>query len=76
MGDPADIFITNASESLNAALKKKVNYKETERLQFNEAVKELILAQRDSDMSFIQLWKIQISYKFFSHSPELDQNDS
>ena len=47
LGDPPDIFTTNASESLNAALKKKVNYKETEWPQFNEAVKELILAQRD-----------------------------
>ena len=47
--NPPDIFTTNASESLNAALKKKVNYKETEWPQFNEAVKELILAQRDSD---------------------------
>lgn len=30
LGDPPDIFTTNASESLNAALKKKVNYKEME----------------------------------------------
>ena len=27
LGYPPDIFTTNASESLNAALKKKVNYK-------------------------------------------------
>ena len=47
LGNPPDIFTTNASESLNAALKKKVNYKETEWPQFNEAVKQLILAQRD-----------------------------
>ena len=47
LGDPPEIFTINASESLNAALKKKVNYKETEWPQFNEAVKELISAQRD-----------------------------
>ena len=47
LGDPPDIFTTNASESLNAALKKKLNYKEMEWPQFNEAVKELISAQRD-----------------------------
>lgn len=47
LGDPPNIFTTNASESLNAALKKKLNYKEMEWPQFNEAVKELISAQRD-----------------------------
>ena len=47
LGDQPDIFTTNASESLNAALKKKVNYKEMEWPQFNEVVKELISAQRD-----------------------------
>ena len=36
LGYPPDIFTTNASESLNAAL-KKVNYKKTEWPEFNIA---------------------------------------
>ena len=42
---PPDIFTTNASESLNAALKKKVNYKETEWPEINQAMKQFVLAQ-------------------------------
>ena len=56
LGDPPEVFMTNASESLNAALKKKVNYKETEWPQFNEAVKELISAQRDEVIRVISIW--------------------
>lgn len=41
LGSPPAIFTTNASESLNAALKKKMNFKETEWPEFNEAMKNL-----------------------------------
>lgn len=47
LGEPPDIFTTNASERLNVALKRRVNYNEMEWPQFNEVVKELISAQRD-----------------------------
>jgi len=46
LGCPPGIFTTNASKSLNAALKRKVNYKETEWPDFNEAMKKLVLVQR------------------------------
>ena len=46
-GFPPSIFTTNASESLNAALKKKMNFKETEWPEFNEAMKKFVMAQRD-----------------------------
>ena len=47
LGYPPDIFTTNASESLNAALKKKVNCKETEWPEFNQPMKQFVLAQRE-----------------------------
>lgn len=47
LGFPPDIFTTNSSESLNAVIKKRLNYKESEWPEFNEAMKQLVLAQRD-----------------------------
>ena len=47
LGFPPDIFTANSSESLNAAIKWRLNYKESERAEFNEAMKQLVLAQRD-----------------------------
>ena len=47
LGFPPDIFTTNSSESLNAAIKRRLNYKESEWPEFNEAMKQLVLAQRD-----------------------------
>ena len=47
LGSPPGIFTTNANESLNAALKKKVNYKETEWPEFNDLIKKFVMAQRD-----------------------------
>ena len=47
LGFPPDIFTTNSSESLNAAIKRRLNYKESEWPEFNEAMKQFVLAQRD-----------------------------
>ena len=47
LGCPPKIFTTNASESINAMMKRKVNYKESEWPQFNEEVKELVKQQRE-----------------------------
>ena len=47
LGSPPTIFTTNSSESLNASLKKKMNFKETEWPEFNEAMKTFVTAQRD-----------------------------
>ena len=47
LGCPPKIFTTNASESINAMMKRKVNYKESEWPQFNEEVKQLVKQQRE-----------------------------
>ena len=45
LGSPPKIFTTNASESINAMMKRKVNYKESEWPQFSEEVKQLVKQQ-------------------------------
>jgi hypothetical protein len=42
LGNPPSIFTTNSSESINAVVKRKVNFKETEWPQFNQELKELV----------------------------------
>lgn len=45
LGSPPAIFTTNASESINSVLKRKVDYKESEWPHFNDQVKELVKQQ-------------------------------
>ena len=45
LGNPPSIFTTNASESINALLKRKLNYKKQELPVFIEKVKELVSEQ-------------------------------
>ena len=40
--DPPSIFTTNSSESINAVVKRKVNFKETEWPQFNQELKQIV----------------------------------
>ena len=47
LGSLPTIFTTNPSESLNAILKKKVDYKQHEWPKFNEHLKQLVEGQRD-----------------------------
>ena len=47
LGYPPEIFTTNSSESLNATIKRKVNYKESEWPEFNEYMRQLVMSQRD-----------------------------
>ena len=42
LGCPPDIFATNASESMNAVLKRKVDYKRNQLLEFVDILKEVI----------------------------------
>ena len=42
MGCPPDIVTTNASESVNAVLKRKVDYKRNELPVFIDKLKELV----------------------------------
>lgn len=47
LGVPPAIYTTNACESLNAVIKRKVNYKESEWPEFNNQMKQLIDRERD-----------------------------
>ena len=46
LGKPPELFTTNASESLNNLLKRKVDFKRSEWPQFNKTLKELSEAQQ------------------------------
>ena len=47
LGLPPSTFTTNASESINAMLKRKVNYKESEWPQFCSEVQQLVKQQQE-----------------------------
>ena len=73
LGLPPTIFTTNSSESLNAALKRKVDHKETEWPQFNDAVKQYISGQRDEVLRAISgrgEYKISQEYDSLLVSPQ------
>lgn len=42
LGNPPEIFTTNPSESINAILKHKIDYKKNKLPEFVEKVKELV----------------------------------
>ena len=46
LGCPPEIFTTNASESVNAILKRKLDYKQSELPEFIDKVKEVITEQQ------------------------------
>ena len=69
LGCPPGVFTKYASESLNAALKRKVNYKETEWLDFNEAMKQLVQAQRDEAVRPLSgHGKFRLDEKYLQHA--------
>ena len=73
LGLPPTIFTTNSSESLNAALKRKVDHKETEWPQFNDTVKQYISGQRDEVLRAISgrgEYKISQEYDSLLVSPQ------
>ena len=47
LGFPPTIFTTNASKSVNAVLKKKVDYKQHQWPKFNDHLKQVVEGQRD-----------------------------
>ena len=47
LGSPPEIFTTNASESVNALMKRTVNYKESEWPAFNQEIMQLAKQQRE-----------------------------
>ena len=47
LGSPPSTFTTNASESINTAIKRKVDYKEPAWPEFNEHMKSFVESQRE-----------------------------
>ena len=47
LGSPPAKFTTNGSESINALVKRKVNFKETEWPEFNSEMKQIVGGQRE-----------------------------
>ena len=65
LGFPPAAFTTNASESLNAMLKHKVDYKKNELPLFIEKVKELVNEQRrEVERAVIGRGKYRISEQY------------
>ena len=65
LGSPPRIFTTNVSESINAVMKHKVNYKESEWPQFNEELKQLVKQQREEIGLFLA--EVSTGYCHNSH---------
>ena len=67
LGVPPSAFTTNASESITAMLKRKVNYKKSELVAFIQHLKELIEEQqRELERAVIRRGKYEFreEYKF------------
>ena len=47
LGSPPSIYTTNVPENINAIIKRKVDYKQSEGPKFNEEMKQLVGQQRD-----------------------------
>ena len=67
LGDPPEPFTTNASESMNALLKNKVEYKRSELPEFLEKLKEDINEQdREVERAVINRGKYKLLPEFQS----------
>ena len=65
LGDSPPMFTTNASESINALLKRKVDYKKNELPSFLEKLKEVIDDQeRELERAIIDRGKYQLCAQF------------
>ena len=60
LGSPPSIFTTNASESLNAAIKKNVNFRESEWPEFNEQMKRYIESQQEVIGGLVRSWSVSV----------------
>ena len=71
LGSPPTIFTTNRSESVNAMLKKQVDYKQNEWPKFNEHLKQLKQEQRDEvirSLSGRGQYRLCAQYRYLSTS--------
>ena len=70
LGCPPEPFITNSSESVNAVLKRKVNYKKSELPDFIDRIKETIdEQQREVERAIIGRGSISI---FHNGNPRIE----
>ena len=59
LGSPPEHFSTNASESVNAVLKAKVDYKHSELPAFVRKIEELVKDQKtEFEQAIIKLWEV------------------
>jgi len=73
LGSPPAIFNTNCSESTNAVIKRKVDYKATEWPQFNDALKEIVEGQREEairSLSGRARYRVCKGYKYLQFAPQ------
>ena len=65
LGCPLDIFTTNASESVNAILKRKLDYKQSQLPEYISKVKEVIAEQqREVEWAIISRGKYQFQEQY------------
>lgn len=65
LGNPPSVFTTNASESINALLKRKLDYKKQELPVFIDTVKELVSEERqDVEQALLNCGKLQLRPQF------------
>ena len=72
LGCPPSIFTTNSSESLNASIKLKVDYKQQEWPQFNKLMREFVMAQRDEvirSLSGRGQYRLALEFSHLATSP-------
>ena len=60
LGSPPSIFTTNASESLNATIKRNVNFRESEWPEFNEQMKRYIESQQEVIGGLVRSWSVSV----------------
>ena len=73
LGFPPNIFTTNLSESSNAVIKKRLNYKENEWPGFNEAMKQLVLSQKVETIRVLSgrgQYQLDKEYTYLTVSPQ------
>ena len=75
LGHPPDIFTTNASESINAVLKHKVNYKQSELPVFIDHVKQLV-DEQEKEVERVVVTRGKYKFRAQDHFLEVDEAKS
>ena len=67
LGSPPQSFTTNASESVNAVMKVKVDYKRSELLEFIEKIRALVMEQQiEIEMAVVNQGKYKLKQTYRS----------